>query len=394
MLIWGPASPLFCVVPVSRTVSCNYNMEQERLALLALHFIPGLGDYTIRQLMAYCGSAQRVFSIPKGKLLKVPGIGGATLRTFSARDAFRSAEDEIRKAERHRVDLVFYNDEHYPKRLKEVSDAPSLLYVKGRINFEAKRSIAIVGTRRCTEYGRECTAALVAGLAHHEPLIVSGLAYGIDIHAHQEAIRNGLQTVGVMGSGIDVIYPHAHIDTVNRMLTNGGIVTENPFATKPDAHNFPARNRIIAGLIDVLVVVEAAERGGALITADIANSYDREVLSFPGDINRSFSVGCNNLIKSNRAHLITSAADLERIMNWDVEDAPGTRPEEVSNVSVPLDADEQSVVSCLESAGKALHIDEVSWRTTFPVARIATLLLGLEMKGVVKGLPGRMYKVR
>lgn len=369
-------------------------MEQERLALLALHFIPGLGDYTIRQLMAYCGSAQKVFSIPRGRLLKVPGIGEATLRAFSAREAFRSAEDEIRKAEQHRVSLVFYNDAQYPKRLKEVSDAPSLLYLKGNINFEAKRSIAIVGTRRCTEYGRECTASLVAGLAHHDPIIVSGLAYGIDIHAHQEAIRNGLQTVGIMGSGIDVIYPHAHSDTVKRMLSHGGIVTENPFGTKPDAHNFPARNRIIAGLIDALVVVEAAERGGALITADIANSYDREVLSFPGDINRSFSVGCNNLIKSNRAHLITSAADLERIMNWDVDVTPSAAAEVVLKVRVPLDPDEQCVVTCLELAGKALHIDEVSWRTTLPVARIATLLLALEMKGVVKGLPGRMYQVR
>ena len=361
------------------------------MALLALHFIPGLGDYTIRQLMAYCGSAQQVFRIPKGKLLKVPGIGEATLRGFSAVKAFQCAEKEIRKAEEHRVELIFYNDASYPRRLKQVSDAPSLLYIKGRLDFEARRCVGIVGTRRCTDYGRECTTELITGLSHHQPLIVSGLAYGIDIHAHQEAVRLGLQTIGIMGSGIDVIYPHAHIDTVRRMMGNGGIVTENQFAAKPDAHNFPARNRIIAGLIDALVVVEAAERGGALITADIANSYDREVLTFPGDVKRSFSVGCNNLIKSNRAHLITSAADLERIMNWDVEVATPVR---ASEVTVPLDADEQQIVACLDAAGKALHIDELSWRTTLPVARMASLLLGLEMKAVVKGLPGRMYRIR
>lgn len=366
-------------------------MEQERMALLALHFIPGLGDYTIRQLLAYCGSAQQVFRMPKGKLLKVPGIGMGTLRSFSSAQAFRLAEKEIRKAEQHHVQLVFYNDTHYPRRLRQVADAPSLLYIKGKLDFECTRCVGIVGTRRCTDYGRECTAELISGLAHHQPLIVSGLAYGIDIHAHKEAIRANLQTIGVMGSGIDVIYPHAHSDTVMRMLSNGGIVTENPFSTKPDAHNFPARNRIIAGLIDALIVVEAAERGGALITADIANSYDREVLAFPGDINRSFSVGCNNLIKSNRAHLISSAADLERIMNWDVGEPVSATQRK--HATVPLDADEQQIYDCLNTAGKSLHIDEVSWRTSLPIARTATLLLTLEIKGVVKGMVGRMYKI-
>lgn len=365
-------------------------MEQERLALLALHFIPGLGNHTIRQLIAYCGSAQQVFSIPKGKLLRVPGIGKSTVRGFVATDAFNSAEKEIRKAEKHEVELIFYSDTRFPARLKHASDAPSLLYAKGNINFETRRSIGIVGTRKCTDYGRRCTASLIEGLAHHRPLIVSGLAYGIDIHAHQEAVRCGLQTIGVMGSGIDVIYPYAHSGTVLRMLSHGGILTENPFSTKPDAHNFPARNRIIAGLIDVLVVVEAAERGGALITADIANSYDREVLAFPGDVNKSFSVGCNNLIKANRAHLISSAEDLERIMNWDVEETK--RADNRAALTIPLDADEQCVVNCLEAAEKALHIDELSWRTALPVARMATLLLNLEIKSVVRALPGRMYR--
>jgi DNA processing protein len=366
-------------------------MEQERLALLALHFIPGLGNYTIRQLISYCGSAQQVFSLPKGKLMRVPGIGKITVRGFVAADAFKLAEKEIRKAERDQVELIFYSDARYPARLKQAPDAPSLLYAKGNMNFESRRSIGIVGTRKCTDYGRRCTAQLIEGVSHHQPLIVSGLAYGIDIQAHEEAVRCGLQTIGVMGSGIDVIYPYAHSGTVLRMLSNGGILTENPFSTKPDAHNFPARNRIIAGLIDVLVVVEAAERGGALITADIANSYDREVLAFPGDVNKSFSVGCNNLIKANRAHLISTSEDLERIMNWDV-DQPTTTAGNRAVVTIPLDADEQCVVDCLDAAEKALHIDELSWRTTLPIARMATLLLNLEIKSVVRALPGRMYR--
>ena len=366
-------------------------MDQERLALLALHFIPGLGDYTIRQLIAYCGSAEQVFKIPKGKLLRVPGIGKTTVEGFSASRAFKSAEKEIQRAEQFNTRLIFYNDALYPSRLKHAADSPTLLYAKGEMDFESTRCIGIVGTRRCTEYGRRCTSRLIEDLGHHHPLIVSGLAYGIDIHAHQEAIRCGLQTIGVMGSGIDIIYPYAHRATVIEMLGHGGIVTENPFTSKPDAHNFPARNRIIAGLVDVVVVVEAAERGGALITADIANSYDREVMAFPGDVNKSFSVGCNNLIKANRAHLISSAADLERIMNWDTSgsEASPARP----RVTVPLDADEQTIVDCLNDAEKALHIDEVSWRTTLPVARVATLLLTLELKSVVRAAPGRMYRL-
>lgn len=367
-------------------------MEQDRLALLALHFIPGLGNYTIRQLVSYCGSAQRVFQLPKGRLLKVPGIGEITARGVRNADPFRAAEREIRRAEQHNVRLVFYTDPDYPARLRQADDAPSLLYTKGSINFEAGKSIGIVGTRKATEYGRRCTSALIEGLLHHQPLIVSGLAYGIDIHAHREAVRLGLQTVGVMGSGIDVIYPNAHSDVVIRMLSNGGVVTENPFSTKPDAHNFPARNRIIAGLIDVLVVVEAAERGGALITADIANSYDREVLAFPGDVGKSFSEGCNNLIKCNRAHLIASPMDLERIMNWDV----GTPlPAKAKAPAVELDMEETVVVSCLQAnTSKALHIDEISWRTALPMAKTASLLLGLEFKSVVNALPGRMYRLR
>jgi DNA processing protein len=367
-------------------------MDEERLALLALHFIPGLGDYTIRQLIAYCGSAQQVFSIPKGRLLKVPGIGKATVQGFSRAEPFRSAEKEIYKAEQHQVTLLFYNDANYPARLKHAADAPTLLYMKGKIDLEPRRSIGIVGTRKCTEYGRRCTASLIQDIAYLQPLIVSGLAYGIDIHAHQEAVRSGLQTVGVMGSGIDVIYPYAHSATVKHMLLNGGIITENPFSAKPDAHNFPARNRIIAGLVDALIVVEAAEKGGALITADIANSYDREVLAFPGDVNKSFSVGCNNLIKSNRAHLVTSAEDLVRIMSWDLDTAAAAKPHAAT--TVPLDADEQIVVDCLDASEKALHIDELSWRTALPVARMATLLINLEIKSVVCALPGRMYKRR
>ncbi len=366
-------------------------MDQSRLALLALHFIPGLGDYTIRQLVSYCGSADKVFKTPKGKLLKIPGIGEVTAKVVHHGQPFATAEKEIRKAERENVRLIFYTDESYPSRLKQIDDAPTLLYVKGNVDFEVRKTVGIVGTRRSTDYGRQCTADLIAGLVPHHALIVSGLAYGIDIQAHKQAINYNLATIGIMGSGIDVIYPPAHTDVVKKMLPCGGIVTEHPFATKPDAHNFPARNRIIAALSDALVVVEAAERGGALITVDIANSYNKDVFAFPGNIGRSFSEGCNNLIKSNRAHLITSIKDLEFVMNWDLR-----KPE--SKKKAPLDLDmfteeERVVLKLLIEFNNQMMLDELSWRSAISISRLASILLSLELKGVVSAHPGKVFKL-
>lgn len=294
-------------------------MDQNRLSLLALHFIPGIGDYLIRQLISYCGSAEQVFKTPKGKLMKVPGIGNVTAQSIVTGKPFREAEREVKKAEDEGVELLFYTDKKFPSRLKRIDDAPSLLYLKGNVDFENPKVVAIVGTRQATAYGRERVEELIKGLVSHHALIVSGLAYGIDIHAHKQSLKYELPTLGVMGSGIDVVYPPSHRDVAKKMVGNGGLVTENPFGTKPDAHNFPARNRIIAGLCDALVVVEAAERGGALITSEIANSYNKDVFAFPGNIGQSHSVGCNNLIKMNKANLVTGIKDLEYIMNWSVE---------------------------------------------------------------------------
>ncbi len=195
---------------------------------------------------------------------------------------FHDAEDEVRKMEAEGARIIFFYDKDYPSRLKSIPDAPTLLYVKGAIDFERKKMVAVVGTRNATAYGKRCVGELTEALVQHEATIVSGLAYGIDIHAHKQALKHTLQTIGVMGSGLDVMYPASHTETARKMQGCGGIVTENPFGTKPDAHNFPARNRIIAGLADALVVIEAAEKGGALITAEIANSYNKDVFAFPG----------------------------------------------------------------------------------------------------------------
>lgn len=365
-------------------------MDQHRLSLLALHFIPGLGDYLIRQLVSYCGSPEKVFRMPKGKLLKIPGIGGITAEGIIRGKPFEQAEKELRKAEKEKVDLIFYTDRNYPSRLRQINDAPTLLYAKGRIDLENPKAVAIVGTRQSTSYGKECVENLVKDLVPHEALIISGLAYGIDIHAHKQALRHNLATVGVMGSGMDVIYPSAHREAATKMMENGGLLTEHPFGTQPDAHNFPARNRIVAGLSDAVIIVEAAEKGGALITADIANSYNKDVFAFPGNVKQSHSAGCNNLIKSNRAHLITSVRDLQYIMNWDIGAKPvKAEPEKLEGYT----PDEQLVIKTLLDNNKQLMIDEVSWKTNLPISQLASILLSLEFKGLIASLPGKVYKL-
>ena len=366
-------------------------MDQNRLSLLALHFIPGIGDYIIRQLVSYCGSAEKVFKTPRGKLLKIPGVGEVTADVILKGHPFKAAEQEIITAGKLDVQLLFFTDRKYPSRLKQVADAPSLLYTKGNINFENSKTVGIVGTRNSTDYGKNCVEELVAGLKPHGALVISGLAYGIDIQAHKQALKNNLPTIGVMGSGIDVIYPMAHREVAKKMEAMGGIVTENPFGTKPDAHNFPSRNRIIAGLSDALVVIEAAEKGGALITSGIANSYNKDVFAFPGNIGRSFSAGCNNLIKSNQANLITSIKDLEYIMNWSVgEDQP--KKGKAFSLEGYLQ-EEQVIIKILLENNNQMFIDELSWRSAFPVSQLASILLGLEFKGTLSSLPGKIYKL-
>jgi DNA processing protein len=365
-------------------------MDQNRLSLLALHFIPGVGDHLLRQLVSYCGSAEKVFTTPKGKLLKVPGIGERTADSIRTGKPFQAAEYELKKAEKENVRLIFFVDKEYPSRLKQVNDAPSLIYAKGRIDFENPKTVAIVGTRQATQYGRERVEELIKDLIPHQALIISGLAYGIDIHAHKVAVKHGLPTIGVMGSGIDVIYPASHKETAKHMMENGGLVTEHSFGTPPDAHNFPARNRIVAALSDAVIIVEAAEKGGALITAEIANSYNKDVFAFPGNIGQSHSAGCNNLIKANKANLMTEVKDLEYIMNWQVNTEP---PKKVTFDLSTFDPKEQEVLKTLSAHNKQMMIDDISWRANIPVSQLASILLALEFRGVVASLPGKQYKL-
>jgi DNA processing protein len=369
-------------------------MDQERLSFLALHHTPGIGDYLLKQLISYCGSAEEVFKKPKGKLLKIPGVGEVTAEAIRIGKSFEKAEKETAKAEKSNTEILFYTDKKYPHRLKQAVDAPTILYWQGNANLNHPKTVAIVGTRQATEYGKEMVEQIVKDLVPHQALIVSGLAYGIDIQAHKQSLKNNLQTIGVMGSGMDIIYPSAHKETAKKMIEHGGLLTENSFGAKPDAHNFPARNRIIAGMSDALIVVEAADKGGALITAEIANTYNKDVFAVPGSIGITYSEGCNKLIRTNKAHLYSSIKDLEYIMNWSVEN-PETKRVKASSIDMnEFDLDQQIVLKVLQEKNAPVMIDELTIKTSLSPSLLASLLLTLEFKNVVKSLPGKMFAIR
>ncbi|WP_022824971.1 DNA-processing protein DprA [Hymenobacter norwichensis] len=363
---------------------------------VALTLFPNIGPQMTRQLMSYGGSAKNVLHLPPGKLRKVPGVGPATVAVLTGADrttALNQAESIVRKAEKDGVQVLFYTSKQFPTRLKQIADAPALLYYQGTADLNQPKTLAIVGTRKATDYGREQTERLVQGLVQHRPLIVSGLAYGIDIAAHRAALQEGLETVGVMATGLDVLYPAVHRKTAEKMLTQGGLLTEFPFGTQPDKYNFPSRNRIIAGLSDGTVVVEAARKGGALITADLALGYDRDVLAVPGPLGSAASEGCHELIKANRAALYSEPQDLEQLLNWDAAlHLNGKFKGPTTYDPADFTPAEFSVIEVMQ-ATKEEHIDNLAWKTQVPMHQIASLLLGLEFRNVVKALPGKRFSL-
>ncbi len=365
-------------------------MDQNRLAQIALHFIPGVGHMLAKQLISYSGSAEALLKTSKGKLLKTPGIGPHTAEAIVNQIPLKKAEEELEKCDKIGAKIILYSDKEFPKRLNHINDAPSLLYIKGSANLNTDKIVSIVGTRKATAYGKKITQQLVEELIPHNPLIVSGLAYGIDIHAHKSALKNNLNTIGVMASGIDTIYPSAHREVAIKMASQGALITENSIGSKPDAPKFPARNRIIAGMADVVIVIEAAIKGGALITAEIANTYNKDVFAVPGNLGNEFSSGCNNLIKINKAHLLNSVKDIEYIMNWE---AGESKANQLSLNINDFDPEERLVIEELQQFDQPLHLDNLSWKTKVSASKLASILLNLEFKGYVISLPGKQYQL-
>ena len=366
-------------------------MNEEKLYQIALSRVPKIGGATVKNLVSYCGSAKAVFEATAGKLGKVPGIGTILINNIKSHCDLETAQQEYEQVEKNNARILFYTDKEYPNRLKQVYDAPPIIYVTGNSDFNKNKMVAIVGTRNATTYGREFTEHIVNALSHHKATIVSGLAYGIDIAAHKAALKHNLPTIAVMASGLDIVYPAQHKSVAKDLQTNGALVSENPFGTKPDAHRFPARNRIIAGMADAVIVVEAARKGGALITAEIANSYNRDVFAVPGSVGESFSEGCNYLIKTNKAHLLERVEDIEYIMNWDKETSDASNFPSIDMSTLP--EKEKAIISLFDKNVKELVIDDISWKSQISVAETASLLLQLEFKGIIKSLPGKKYKV-
>jgi len=362
----------------------------EKLYQVALEFIPGIGDINAKNLIAYCGSASSVFESKISTLKKIPGIGPKTLDLLSSKEPLIKAERVVKDCERKGFQIHHFTDSSYPTKLKQAIDAPNVIYSKGNIN-PGKRLLAIVGTRNATDYGRETTEKIVAGCKSLNTTIVSGLAYGIDISAHRAALKNDIPTIAVLAGGLDRIYPSIHKKYADEMLELGGWISENPPGTKPDAHFFPARNRIIAGMTDATIVVEAAKKGGALITANIADSYDRPVFAVPGDLNHTYSEGCNYLIRNQKALIYTGVDDLMYQLNWD-EASENKRKAFEQDYSQLSDQD-RKIVNILKDHPNGLPIDELSWRTQITLNQLAGSLLNLEFQNMVKSLPGKKYKL-
>lgn len=363
---------------------------------IALSLIKGVGPKLARNLIAYLGSESALFEEKMPTLAKVPGIGASLeqlLRNIDRPTLLKRAAKEQQFIEKHNITPLFFSDPNYPARLSYCEDAPLMIYIHGQLCHDAPKLIGIVGTRTPTDEGIDLCEKLIADLAQRHPgtVIVSGLAYGVDIHAHKAAIKNNLPTIGVMAHGLDRIYPSLHRDTAKEMLENGALLTEFMSGTIPDKHNFVQRNRIIAGLGDATIVVQSARKGGALITAELARDYNRDVLAFPGRPGDTFSAGCNHLIKSNIAALIESVEDLEYALGWETGNK---QPETVQgNLFATIETEDQQKIMENLIEEREMNLNILSLKCGIPVSKLSATLLDLEFKGLVKSKPGGIYRV-
>ncbi|HEY8404198.1 MAG TPA: DNA-processing protein DprA [Flavobacteriales bacterium] len=366
-------------------------MHEPLLYQIALTFLPGIGPVKAKNLLAYCGSAEAVFNEKASVLQRIPEIGNSTSDTIMGlkNEVLLRAESELDFIIKNNIRPLFYTDKDYPQRLKDCDDGPLMLYAKGNMNLNHPRIISIVGTRNATGYGKGFCEKLIEDLQPYAPLIISGLAYGIDICAHRCAMKCSLPTVGVLAHGLDVLYPNLHLSAAQAMEQNGGLLTEFASRTKMAPELFPMRNRIVAGISDCTIVIESDIKGGSLITAHQASSYGREVFALPGRYSDKLSAGCHNLIRKNIAAIITSAQDLVEYMNWDTERQPKTQ--QLSLLQSHTE-EESRVLKILQDKGK-LHVDQLSDYTGFTHSKLSGILLNLEFSGVVKSLPGKIFEL-
>lgn len=363
--------------------------DTELLNTLALMRIEGVGDIVAKRLINHLGSAEAVFKAKKAQITAIEGIGEILYNNLKNTTVFALAEAEMKFIYKSGITPLYYLNPDYPERLRHCIDGPVLLFSSGNINLQSRKTISIVGTRQMTSYGADFCRKLIEDLAPLDPVIISGFAYGVDIHAHTIAMEQNLQTIGVVAHGLNQVYPKPHKKYVAKMEENGGFFTEFWSTSNPDKENFVRRNRIVAGLSEATIIIESADKGGSLITANIANDYNRDVFAVPGRVTDKYSMGCNNLIKSQRANLLTDAADLIYMLNWELEDKK-SKPVQ-KQLFVVLEPDEQKVYDFLQKNGKEL-MDIIALECDMPVFRLSSLLLTMELKGVIRPLPGKLFE--
>lgn len=366
------------------------DFEKEHDCRVALSLVKGIGAVSARTLIGHFGSAVDVFKANKTKLLKPMGIGIKTVESLLDKATIeKRASQELLFMRKHNVHACFLTDELYPNALKQCADPPTLFYYKGSdLTVDIKPTIAFVGTRKATPYGKQITQKLIEELAPYNPIIVSGLATGIDAQAHKSALQHQLTTWAVMGTGLDKIYPAEHKNLAQQIAENGALITEFPTDTPYEPGNFPMRNRIVAGLCQATIIVEAAEKGGALITADLAFGYNRDVFAVPGRVNDHKSAGCNRLIAEQKAQMVLSGAQIADALGWNTV----YNTAQQASLFIDLTDEESELIALLKNHEKGLGIDDIALNTKKSHSKVASLLLGLEFKGALIVLPGKIYK--
>ncbi len=364
--------------------------KQDLIYVLALQHVPKIGALTAKKLISHCGSAEAVFKEKKSALTKIEGVGTITIEGLFDTTHLKEAEDELKFIKDNSIGCLYFTDEDYPDRLKHCIDGPILLFQRGNINLKNKHVVSIVGTRKITTKGIAFCEKLVSELTAYNPVIISGFAYGTDITAQKAALDNNLQTIGCLAHGLNQIYPKTHKKYVKDIELHGGFYTDFWSSDIFDRNNFLKRNRIIAGLSEATVVIESAEKGGSLVTADIANSYNREVFAVPGRVTDSQSTGCNNLIKFQKAHLLSNPLDIPYLLNWKLEG--DKKPVIQKKLFVELNEEEKLIYKFLKANGKTM-LDSIALECNLPSYKIASLLLDMELKDVVRPLPGKMFEL-
>lgn len=365
-------------------------MHTETVCQLALTLIPNIGPVQAKILLHHYDVSD-IFKAKKRDLERIEGIGTIRAESIKSFITFEKAEAEIAFIEKYKIKPLFITDKDYPKRLLNCYDSPTLLYYKGDADLNSEKIIAVIGTRNHTEYGKQVTEELIRELTEQNVVVVSGLAYGIDAIAHKAAVKNNLKTVGVLGHGLDQVYPSQHTGLAKEMLrAGGGLLTEFRSQTKPDKHNFPTRNRIVAGMSDATIIIETGVKGGSMITAELANNYNKDVFAYPGRVYDGKSAGCNNLIKNNKAVLLTDAQELIELMNWEEKKKPTIKKQK--ELFIELSPEEKLILDILKEKN-SVHIDEINQKSGLSSSSVAAAILNLELQNVVLSLPGKLYQI-